>query len=138
MIQRTPLVPDRVRRIAGSFAFVEHRFLRDRFWESLSHHELLLYFFLVLAGDRQGLSFYHFDKICTLLGLSLDHYLAARDALIEKDLLASDGRMFQVLSLPQRPTINCARPLMPGPDMDERDPAAIRRLIGRSLKGRRP
>ena len=27
-----PLVPDRIRKITGSFAFIEHRFLHDGFW----------------------------------------------------------------------------------------------------------
>lgn len=35
MIEKTPLIPDRVRKIHGSFAFIEHRFLRDGFWASL-------------------------------------------------------------------------------------------------------
>ena len=84
MIERQALVPGRVRRIAGSFAFVEHRFIRDGFWQSLSRHELLLYFFLVLVADRQGLSFYGFDKICSILGMGVDEYLEARNALIRK------------------------------------------------------
>jgi hypothetical protein len=60
----------------------------------------LLYFFLVLAGDRNGLSFYSYDKICTLLGICLDQYIQARDGLLEKDLIAFDGTIYQVLSLP--------------------------------------
>jgi hypothetical protein len=42
MMEKSPLCPERVRKIPGSFAFIEHRFLRDGFWPSLSHHELLL------------------------------------------------------------------------------------------------
>ena len=57
MIDRQPINAGRVRRISGSFAFIEHRFLRQGFWTGLSHHALLLYVFLVLAADRQGLSF---------------------------------------------------------------------------------
>ena len=72
MIEKSPLCPERVRKITGSFAFLEHRFVRDAFWTSLSHHELLLYLFLVLVADRNGLSYYSFDKICGLLQLSLD------------------------------------------------------------------
>jgi hypothetical protein len=53
MIEKKPLIPDRIRKITGSFAFIEHRFLRKGFWTSLTHHELLLYIFLVLAADRQ-------------------------------------------------------------------------------------
>lgn len=92
MIEKQPLDPERVRQITGSFAFIEHRFLRDGFWSSLSPHELLLYVFLVVVSDRHGLSYYGYDKICTLLRFTLDDYLAARHALIEKDLIAFDGQ----------------------------------------------
>jgi hypothetical protein len=91
MIEKSPLCPERVRKITGSFAFLEHRFLRDDFWTSLPHSEQLLYIFLILVADRPGLSYYSFDKICTLLQMSLDDYLVARNALITKDLLAFDG-----------------------------------------------
>ena len=57
MIEKSPLCPERVRKINGSFAFIEHRFIRDGFWSSLSQHELLLYVFLVLVADRNGLSY---------------------------------------------------------------------------------
>ena len=72
MIAKHPLCPDRLRTIGGSFAFIEHRFLREGFWNSLGHHELLLYVFLILVADRQGLSYYSFDTICSLLQFYLD------------------------------------------------------------------
>ncbi|MFZ0932595.1 MAG: hypothetical protein WAN11_28605 [Syntrophobacteraceae bacterium] len=84
MIHKKPLALQRLRSIQGSFAYIEHRFLRDGFFGALSHHELLLYFLLVLVSDRQGLSFYSYDKLCSLLALSLDDYLQARDGLIQK------------------------------------------------------
>jgi hypothetical protein len=103
MIEKAVLCPERVRTIAGSFSFLEHRFLRDGFWQSLEHHALLLYLFLVLVGDRKGLSYYSYDKICSLVKVSADDYVLARNELIEKDLIAFDGRLFQVLSLPKTP-----------------------------------
>ena len=99
-IEKKPIKPDRIRKIQGSFAFIEHKFLRHGFWTSLEHRELLLYLFLVLVSDRQGLSYYGYDRICTLLGIPLDHFIAARDSLIQRDLIAFDGTLFQVLSLP--------------------------------------
>jgi hypothetical protein len=45
MIEKSPLCSERVRKITGSFAFLEHRFVRDGLWTSLTHHELLLYIF---------------------------------------------------------------------------------------------
>ena len=99
-IEKRPIKPDRIRKIEGGFAFIEHKFLRCGFWTSLEHQELLLYLFLVLVSDRQGLSYYGHDRICTLLGITLDHFIVARDNLIQKDLIAFDGTLFQVLSLP--------------------------------------
>ncbi len=125
---RNPLVSHRVRSINGSFAFIEHRFLRHGFWASLSHHELLLYFFLVLVADRQGLSFYSYDKICSLLAISVDEYILARDSLINKDLLAFDGTFFQVLSLPPEP-VRLSQLLQNKEDMEREDPATIHQLI---------
>jgi hypothetical protein len=100
MIKKKILVAERVRAIDGGFSFIPHRFLSGGFFSSLNPHELLLYFFLAVAADRNGLSFYSYDKICTLLQMSLDQYAQARDGLIAKDLIAFDGTIFQVLSLP--------------------------------------
>lgn len=101
---RAPIVPHRVRCIGHeSFSFIHHRFLRDGFFAALEPAEQSLYFFLVLAGDRQGISFYSYDRICSIIGVDLETYLEARDGLIRKDLVAFDGRRFQVLSLPVHP-----------------------------------
>lgn len=103
MIKKKILNPARVRRIAGGFSFIPHRFLKDGFFASLNPNELLLYLFLVLASDRNGLSYYAYDSICTLLQMSLDDYIGSRNTLIEKDLIAFDGTIFQVLELPPEP-----------------------------------
>jgi hypothetical protein len=107
MIKKQVLNDQRVRRIDGGFSFIPHRFLTDGFLSALDPHQLLLYFFLVLAADRYGLSFYSYDSICSLLQMSMDQYLQARHALIEKDLIDFDGTIFQVLDLPPvAPTSN--------------------------------
>jgi len=101
-IEKHPLDPSRIRKIKGSFAFVEHRFLSGGFWSSLDPEQLLLYLFLILVADRNGISYYSYDKICTLVGLTLDEYIEARNTLIAKDLIAFNGTLFQVLSLPEK------------------------------------
>ncbi|MFH0900266.1 MAG: hypothetical protein V2A73_06530, partial [Pseudomonadota bacterium] len=46
---------------------------------------------------------YHHGSLCSFLELPVEQYLAARNALIDKDLIAFDGARFQVLSLPDHP-----------------------------------
>jgi len=70
----------------------------------LGQKELLLYLFLILAADRYGLSFYSYDRIGSFLHISVDEYVAARDSLINKNLIAFDGTLFQVLDLPATPS----------------------------------
>jgi hypothetical protein len=135
MVERAPLCAERIRKITGGFAFIEHRFLRDGFFQSLNHHELLLYLFLVLVSDRLGLSYYSYDKICTLLRFTLDEYLLARDGLIGKDLVAFDGHLYQVLSLPDRVGREEPKPLKTKEEMSRKDPATVRRIILDSLGG---
>ena len=134
---RAPLRPDRIRRIAGGFAFVPNEFLHRGFFTSLSHAERSLYFFLVIAGDRNGVSFYAHDRICAELELTLDGYLVVRDRLIDLDLIAFDGTRFQVLSLPPAPSVPPPRPLVTQDDFEDHDPATIRRILRSTLDRRR-
>ena len=133
MITKKILNPDRIRRIDGGFSFIPHRFLTDGFLKTLSQQQLLLYFFLVLAADRYGLSFYSYDRICSFLHMALEQYTAARDALIEKDLIAFDGTLFQVLSLPASPAQGSMN--IPGRQLKSRQaPAAIGPIIAQLFK----
>lgn len=135
MIKKHPINPQRTRRIEGSFAFIEHRFLSKGFFATLTHHELLLYVFLILVADRNGLSYYSYDKICTLLRISVDEYILVRDALVEKDLIAFDGYLFQVLSLPEKPALDSCKPLTSRKDMAKYDPATVGQLVAQSFGG---
>ena len=100
MIRKEILNPKRIRKINGSFAFIEHCF--RRFIKHLSSEELLVYLFLILAADEQGLSYYSPETICSHLNLSPDQYRQALNRLISRDLVAFQEPLFQVLSLPQR------------------------------------
>lgn len=131
-IRRTPILSERVRVIDGSFVFVPHRFLRHGFFAALSQDERDLYFFLLLAGDRNGLSFYHYDSICSVLECSLDVFIAARNGLIDKDLIAFDGCRFQVLALPEQPRARDSPPLHTQRELDDNDPATIRSILAGS------
>lgn len=125
MIKKEILVPDRVRCIDGGFSFIPHRFLADGFFTSLSQEEILLYLFLILVSDRHGLSFYSYDSICSLLQITADEYINARNALIKKDLIAFDGSIFQVLDLPPKPIKSFT---------SKSDPTTVAQMIRQSLK----
>lgn len=135
-VDRVPIVPERVRRIGTeSFAFLPHRFLRERFLDSLPSEQLRLYLLLVLAADRNGISYYHYDSLCSRLEVSLEDYLTARNALIDKDLIATDGTRIQVLSLPPRPVpAPVPQALRTAEDFASHDPATIRALSRASLR----
>ncbi len=102
MISKQPIVPERIRRISGSFSWIDHRILTAGFLAAMSRDEILLYFFLVLVGDKNGVSFYSYDKICQLLKIELDDYLQARNLLLQRSLIAYHQGRFQVLELPQQ------------------------------------
>ena len=103
MIKKRVLNDERIRGIDSGFSFIPHRFLAEGFLAALDQHQLLLYFFLVLASDRYGLSYYAYDSICTATRLTVEQYIDARNSLIKKDLIAFDGTLFQVLQLPLKP-----------------------------------
>lgn len=130
MTSRAAVQPDRVRRIGGqSFAFIPHRLLRDGFFASMTLEERSLYLFLVLAADRDGVSFYGYDRICSTLELPLESYLLARNGLLDKNLIAFDGRRYQVLSLPAEPVLAASPPLRSQADLEDRDPGTIRHSL---------
>lgn len=133
MIKKKILDPCRIRRIDGGFSFIPHRFLTQGFLSALGQKELLLYFFLVLVSDRNGLSFYSYDAICSLLEFSLDQYIEARDVLIKKDLIAFNGTLFQVLALPEKP-IAKFHPKPQRRHCTKQDPTPMSQLIVAALK----
>jgi hypothetical protein len=101
MKSKSPIIPERVRRITGSFSWLDHRLISDGFLSPMQSEEMLLYFFLVLVGDRNGVSFYSYDRICAILKITMDQFICARDRLINMSLIAVQDGRYQVLELPK-------------------------------------
>lgn len=80
--------PQRVRKIENSFAWIDHRLLRNGYLAAMTHQDQSLYLFLVLVADRHGVSFYRKEKICDQLGLDFQQFEVARDRLIDLKLIA--------------------------------------------------
>jgi hypothetical protein len=115
--------PQRVRRITHSFAWIDHRLLRNGFVQVMTHQDQSLYLFLNLVADRNGVSFYRKEKICDLLDLDFGQFEVARDRLIHLGLLAftpysalTVNGFHQVLPVDGLPVdFAAARPIVPEP-----------------------
>jgi len=103
MVTKFLLFPEKKRILAPPFAWIDRRFFFAGFMAQLSGAENLLYFFLILVADKDGLSYYSYDKICQLLKITADEFLRARDNLVRKNLIAHRAGIFQVLTLPITP-----------------------------------
>lgn len=99
MIVKKPILSGRVRRIPGSFSWVDHRLVRDRHLDRCSHAAAALYLFLVCVADREGLSYYSDETLAAKLGMEAGLLAQARSELIRNDIVAWRRPMYQVLSL---------------------------------------
>ena len=104
-----PVVPEpgRIRRIQGSFAWMDHRLLRDGFLEKFFLEDMAVYLFLILAANSQGCSWWRKDVMCKKLGIEWEDFEESKARLLERGLIAfrpfsrgdADG-FYQVLPLP--------------------------------------
>ena len=92
---RQPVDPTRLRTLPSHFAWIDHR-LRARLRE-LSLEEIALLFFLHLAADRCGLSFWADATLARHLGLREGDVIQARFALVAKGLIAYRYPLYQLL-----------------------------------------
>ncbi len=102
MTRKTPLCPDQIRTIPEQFSWVDHRLVRDRHIESLSHEACALYLFLVTVADSQGLSYYSEFSLCERLAMDAPTLATARACLRKAGLVAYKKPHYQVLALSNR------------------------------------
>lgn len=107
-IQKHILVPQRLRKPpATGWSWVDRRFLREQ-GDYLSGQAVLLYLFLAAVADRHGLSFYSEHTLTCRLRLTQPVLARARQELLDRDLIACQLPLVQVLSLPA--PVLCRRP----------------------------
>jgi hypothetical protein len=100
MTEKRILVAQRLRRPpATGWSWVDRRFLREH-GDSLSREAVLLYFFLAAVADRHGLSFYSDATLTCRMRLTQQVLEQARQELLDRDLIAHQLPLVQVLSLP--------------------------------------
>jgi hypothetical protein len=103
MINKHPLRPDRLRQIPTSFSWVDHRLVRHDYLRRAQPPAWALYLFLTTVADVQGLSYYSDPAIARHLNLDGVALSAARQQLIQADLIAYQKPLYQVLALPEDP-----------------------------------
>jgi hypothetical protein len=100
MTEKRILVAQRLRRPpATGWSWVDRRFLREH-GDYLSREAVLLYFLLTAVADRHGLSFYSDSTLTCRLRLRQQVLEQARQELLDRDLIAQQLPLVQVLSLP--------------------------------------
>ena len=83
--------PKNIRNIKGSFAWIDHRLIRNGFINVMTHNDIVLYLFLILAADKNGVSFYRKEKMCETMSLDYNQFEVARDRLITMKLIAFES-----------------------------------------------
>lgn len=100
MIPKRILVAGRLRRPPTTgWSWIDRRFLREH-GDYLSREAMLLYLFLAAVADRHGLSFYSDHALTSRLRLTQPVLEQAREELLNRDLIAQQLPLVQVLSLP--------------------------------------
>ena len=101
MINKHLLRPQRLRQIPASFSWVDHRLVRHDYLPRADHGAWALYLFLVTVADAQGLSYYSDRAIGRHLKMDAVQLSAARQQLVQADLIAYQKPLYQVLALPE-------------------------------------
>lgn len=91
--------PQRLRQIPPRFSWVDHRLVREGYFEGCSCDALALYLFLLTVADPRGLSYYSQPSLMKSLKMCASRFIAARGQLIQARLIAYQHPLYQVLSL---------------------------------------
>jgi hypothetical protein len=100
--ERAPIDPARVRRVPRSgFGWIDRRWIHERWLERLEQEEILLYVFLALAGDKNGMSYWDLETIAERLALDVHRVESARHGLLQHGLILFRYPKWQIIDLPE-------------------------------------
>ena len=94
------LRPERLRQVPQQFSWVDQALVQQHFIDRCEARSAALYLFLVTVSDAQGLSYYGAPTLARRLRLSDEQFAAARQQLIDLELIAYRSPLYQVLALP--------------------------------------
>jgi hypothetical protein len=93
------LRPERLRQVPEQFSWVDQALVQRHLIDRCDARAAALYLFLVTVCDAQGLSYYGAATLAQRLGLSGAELVAARQQLIDLDLVAYQAPLYQVLAI---------------------------------------
>ena len=102
------LRPERLRQVPEQFSWVDQALVQHHLIDRCETRSAALYLFLITVSDAQGLSYYGAATLARRLHLSEEQFAAARQQLIDLDLIAYRSPLYQVLALPG--TVAAPRP----------------------------
>lgn len=86
-------------RKARSYSIIDHQIIHGGYLYRLSHESMILYLFLVVAGNCDGRSFWADRTIAQMLRISLDQLNIARQQLIKENLISYKKPYWQVKNI---------------------------------------
>ena len=101
-VNKQPILAHMIRQVPEQFSWIDHRLVRERHIDHLSHQASALYLFLVTVGDNRGLSYYSDSTLEKRLSMDLSALVEARTLLVRQQLVAYRQPLYQVLALESR------------------------------------
>jgi len=93
------LRPQRLRQVPEQFSWVDQALVQRHLIDRCDARAAALYLFLVTVADAQGLSYYGSASLMQRLHLSTEEFGAARQQLIDLELVAYQAPLYQVLAI---------------------------------------
>jgi hypothetical protein len=106
-MKKRVLNPERLRKVPSQFSWIDHRLVRDNYFQRADHSAWTLYLFLTSVADAEGLSYYSDASLMRRLKMDPLQLSASRQQLVEAGLIAYEKPLYQVLSL--QPVISTPR-----------------------------
>lgn len=121
------LRPERLREVPEQFSWVDQALVQQHFIDRCEARSAALYLFLITVSDAQGLSYYGATTLARRLRLSDEQFAAARQQLIDLELIAYRSPLYQVLALPG--TVAAPHPTPRAPATTDGQPVSLATLL---------
>lgn len=94
------LEPRRIRHPRGAYGWTDLKIVTEGYLERLGAQAAFTYLFLCAVGNCHGMSFWSHVRMARILCLTPEAVQEAVNRLVDENLVASNGRVVQVLPIP--------------------------------------